>query len=388
MLKLKNVLPAAFAGLLFLFMSCFGNWQSETGTITVNFGDGNSRSSIPWPPDAEDNDILGSIEYEISLLENDKLIKFENANGRDKIMKITVPVGEYTLKIDAFLFGEIPSLPLNDERIHYAFGSEPVNVRAGQITPVTVTMHKAFPDDEINCDTGHDFHEWIHDKIATETEPVGFEHRNCKRENCEFSETRAFDFYYSIGDDGPGSGIIIYIADGKENRPLGFTVQGFYEGAGETENLNFDTYTAYYLEAAPVNTSETIRWAENIDDLIPGLSQASNVGTDWVIGRGRLNTAIIINRGINYSTPYLTPAASICAALNTGDKTDWFLPSKDEVYLFFQRSNVTGMPATGSTFWSSSQSSNSNAWTQQISGSAATQAKNFNGRSVRAIRAF
>jgi len=52
---------------------------------------------------------------------------------------------------------------------------------------------------------------------------------------------------FEIGDIGPGGGIIFYVT------PNGFTVQGSPEGWSPA----WTAYTAYYLEAAPENISET-----------------------------------------------------------------------------------------------------------------------------------
>jgi hypothetical protein len=117
----------------------------------------------------------------------------------------------------------------------------------------------------------------------------------CRHNNCYANPI--------IGDIGPAGGIIFHID------PTGFTVQSYLEGSKATAHLNFDGYTAYYLEAAPANMATTLYWACNYNDLIPGLSQDSSDQTDWAIGRGRMNTAIIIVRGITHT--YTTPAASV-----------------------------------------------------------------------------
>jgi len=129
----------------------------------------------------------------------------------------------------------------------------------------------------------------------------------------------------------------------------------------------FAEYTAYYLEAAPVNISGDQMWAYDDNyvafiDLIPGLSHWDQ--TDWGIGRGRMNTSIIIARGI--AMGYKTPAASACRTLTTGDKTDWFLPSKDELFaMYWGMVKLNEMYADilpSGLFWSSSQQNITRAW--------------------------
>jgi len=222
-------------------------------------------------------------------------------------------------------------------------------------------------------------HDWILSRV---TISEGVNAKICNNNGC--NEKSDFEFTYSIGNTILNRGIIFYVADGQSGRPLGFTVQG-YGNPGDAGY--FETYTAYYLEAAPANMTTTLMWSSN-RTLIPGLSQTLEDETDWVIGRGRLNTAIIIARGINQS--YTTPAASACAALETGDKDDWFLPSKNELNALAQIRGQHGIPNIG-WFWSSSQYDTFNAWYQSFSNG---NQNNFlkstegNASNVRAVRAF
>jgi len=193
----------------------------------------------------------------------------------------------------------------------------------------------------------------------------------CKRTGC--------DHQYALGDTGPAGGIIFYVADGEESRPLGFTVQGY---SGGPAHLNFSTYIAYYLEAAPENISEKQAW-ENVytNDLIPGFIMEN----PRVIGKGRLSTSIIIARGIDQE--YTTPAASSCFALETGDKNDWFLPSSDELNALKQIRGQYGIPNTG-LFWSSSQNTATSAVLHEFDDGGASGRGKWFGFDVRAVRAF
>jgi hypothetical protein len=163
---------------------------------------------------------------------------------------------------------------------------------------------------------------------------------------------------------------------------LGFIVQGYSGGSGATAHLNFDGYIAYYLEAAPTNMALLI-WGP--EELILGLSQGSTDQIDWAIGRGRMNTAIIIAHEITF--PYGgTYAASACAALNIGGKTDWFLPSKNELNALAQIRGQYGIPNSGD-FWSSSQATIGDVWFQDFdNGVQDNGGKGLN--LVHAVRAF
>ena len=119
--------------------------------------------------------------------------------------------------------------------------------------------------------------------------------------------------------------------------------------------------------------------------LIPLLSQNSTDQTDWAIGRGRMNTSIIIARGI--TSTYSTPAASACVALRTGEKTDWFLPSRNELHALSQIRGQHGIPNIG-VFWSSSQNLINLAWSRNFD-NVSPGTSNKNGiTNVRAVRAF
>jgi len=217
----------------------------------------------------------------------------------------------------------------------------------------------------------------------------GFEREICQNAGC--NETRGERFTFAIGDEGPAGGIIFYVADGKEGRPLGFTVQGYGNPGDEGY---YAEYTAYYLEVAPEDIGYQ-PWAFGQDeddwswiDLIPNLSSDWDDETDWAIGRGRMNTAIIIARGIEMG--YTTLAAGECAALGTGGKTDWFLPSINELNeLFNARWNLNLEDLHDDYFWSSTQGSDNRAWLKDFrNGEPLGYYKNYPSFSVRAIRAF
>ena len=179
---------------------------------------------------------------------------------------------------------------------------------------------------------------------------------------------------YEVGDEGPRGGIIFYAPD------EGFTVEG-YGNPGDPGY--FATYTAYYLEAAPNNTGQR-RW---------GTLGVDIGGTETAIGTGRKNTAII------HAHSDGTPAASACVTLDTGDRTDWFLPSRYELIELCKYWYDNGKPAdlnfTTGLFWSSSQYSESEAYSQSIStygdysdDEAGTNSKAMTIVNIRAIRAF
>ena len=160
---------------------------------------------------------------------------------------------------------------------------------------------------------------------------------------------------YDIGSTGPGGGIVFY-----DKGNYSFDGNGYWR----------------YLEVAPVDQSSTgIIWA-----IVAYQATAVPGGTGTVLGSGFANTEKIITQngaGITY-------AAGLVRAYNGGGKSDWFLPSKDELSAIWN--SGVGIPAN--SYWSSSEVSNSVAWVVSFSdGSQNTSAKFGTGR-IRAVRAF
>lgn len=119
------------------------------------------------------------------------------------------------------------------------------------------------------------------------------------------------------------------------------------------------------------------------------------IGTDTSIGKGLSNTNIIIdqcNQNIDY-------AAKVCNNLELNGYSDWYLPSKNELFLMYKNLKLKnlGSFSTSIPYWSSTTSSygscgaNGGAWainfntgeiiSEYRAGSAGTGA-------VRAIRSF
>jgi len=184
---------------------------------------------------------------------------------------------------------------------------------------------------------------------------------------------------YNIGDTGPAGGRIIYV------NPNGFTVQG-YGSPGDTGY--FAEYTAYYLEAATANetASEWGAYGTTIDGITTWANAtAKDAGLAASIGVGRKDTQTIVN-----STAFASltdTAAQRCADKTLNGFTDWFLPSLGELIEMYKAR--TYLSITSGIFWSSSQSSNSNAWGRGF-GDGYQDSSYSKDRSnvVRAVRVF
>jgi len=181
---------------------------------------------------------------------------------------------------------------------------------------------------------------------------------------------------YAIGDIGPGGGIIFYY-DAN-----GFTV----EMADPAQN-----YTAHYLEAAPTLTG-TAQWGAD-RTFINGVTtfDLEETAINDNIGKGRKDTALIV---AHLGTSETNRAAQICAALTTGGKTDWFLPSLGELNELYKQGNLTGIDLVmNDWYWSSTQYDDINhsilSWGQFFAGDGfqvcLSRTQSYN---VHAIRAF
>jgi hypothetical protein len=177
-----------------------------------------------------------------------------------------------------------------------------------------------------------------------------------------------------VGDIGPGGGIVFYVASTT------FTQIGA-SGTMCTTNCK-------YLEVARLSI-----WGVNSAD--PALSwtisanQSSAVtGADGTaIGSGYQNSVDILNQSgavIASST-----AATAARAFTGGSKSDWFLPSKDELNQLYLQKTAVG-DFGNNYYWSSSESQDieSFAWGQNFG--VGLQSAGFKGVGdyVRPVRAF
>ena len=174
---------------------------------------------------------------------------------------------------------------------------------------------------------------------------------------------------YNVGDSGPGGGIIFY---DKGNSSDGWR----YLEASPASWNSYDPYNGFNShEGTPLS------WASGGID-VPG--------TGTGIGTGKKNTALILA-----ANPGSHIAAHACVTYRGGGKSDWFLPSRDELNELYNQRAVVGYPAFSNlTYWSSSQYDAADAWVQifiaasgEVEGSQEHYGKN-SALNVRPIRAF
>ena len=159
---------------------------------------------------------------------------------------------------------------------------------------------------------------------------------------------------YAIGDTGPGGGRVFY---DKGNDDQGWR----------------------YLEVAPagwngVGGEPSAEWG--------CYNQSLTGASGTAIGTGKQNTADII-AGCGESGI----AARVVTSYNGGGKSDWFLPSKDELNELYLRRNAVGGP-TAYRYWSSTKGSFTSAWAQLFNtGEQAIYTKS-SPYAIRPVRAF
>ncbi|MCD4788640.1 MAG: DUF1566 domain-containing protein [Bacteroidales bacterium] len=114
---------------------------------------------------------------------------------------------------------------------------------------------------------------------------------------------------------------------------------------------------------------------------------------------GEMNTSIIIAALVAIGDDGNTYAARLCAELQIteGGKTygDWYLPSKEELYIMYLNKDIINSTATangGTSFfnqyWSSTEFNNQRAWVQYFYTGEQYNYEKGSPRLVRAIRAF
>jgi len=166
----------------------------------------------------------------------------------------------------------------------------------------------------------------------------------------------------AIGAVGEGGGIIIY------HKHSGFTVTG----AG--------SFTAYYLEAAQTDQATSVTWSSG--EISNFLDVTGATGT--AIGTGKANTAAII--AAHSGDTASNNAAKAAVGCTDGGKNDWFLPSRDELNEMYKARKHLGI--SSGHFWSSSQRSDSVAWSKNFASDGQFYGIKSFDRLVRAVRAF
>jgi hypothetical protein len=146
----------------------------------------------------------------------------------------------------------------------------------------------------------------------------------------------------------------------------------------------YDANTTHGLVATTSDIiSSTSKWGCSTP---PGISGA--YGT--AIGTGNQNTEDIMASVINCTTfpsDITSNAAKRCGDLVEGGYSDWYLPSKDELNkLYLNRVAIGGFRSNA--YWSSSQSSSTHAWYQDVTNGTQAALGQTNMIYIRPVRSF
>ena len=190
----------------------------------------------------------------------------------------------------------------------------------------------------------------------------------------------------AVGDTGPGGGVVFYVS------ATNFTSTG--------SDCNT---TCKYLEAAPTTgtnawTDAGRTWATNISSNQSTLVSGAD-GT--AIGTGYQNSLDIVAQTGNVAATSAAVEASAYRGPNS--KTDWYLPSKNELNELckYARTQTTGNTSTTCSssgtlrvgfstdaYWSSSEDDGNFAWLQSFGYGDQNDSGKSRTYSVRPVRAF
>jgi hypothetical protein len=167
----------------------------------------------------------------------------------------------------------------------------------------------------------------------------------------------------AIGDTGPGGGKVFYVQTATATAPW------------------------RYMEAAPNTWSggvgdPTMKWCSVVDNEVATLNtgEQTSVQTSQAIGSGFRNTKMMLGT-------CTFGAANMTAAYNGGGKSNWFLPSKDELNQLYLAEGSVGGFADG-YYWSSSEDGVAVANYTDFDGGFQGWLGKLNTTYVRPVRAF
>jgi hypothetical protein len=170
-----------------------------------------------------------------------------------------------------------------------------------------------------------------------------------------------------VGNTGPGGGIVFYV-----------------QAAGGTFTCGLNlASTCKYLEAAPVGSYTKRSWATDVN----GNRTTLVTGADaTAIGSGYQNSIDIVAQTGNVAA---TSAAAYAREYTNGGRSDWYLPSRDELnQMFAEKSRIAGLTTEG--HWSSSEVGANTAIVQYFGGGNTADGNkgSVDNGWVRPVRAF
>ncbi len=151
-----------------------------------------------------------------------------------------------------------------------------------------------------------------------------------------------------------------------------------------TIGQNYEGGIIFFIDATGQHGKVTT--ASDIGATIWGCEGTNVAGTSTSISSGYTNTVAISN-----SCSDLNSAAQFCLNSTFSNKSDWYLPSKDELKLIWQKLYLTNLASfQEDEYWTSSQISVNTAWAQYFTSSLVQvgATKDLNSLRVRPVRIF
>ena len=163
-----------------------------------------------------------------------------------------------------------------------------------------------------------------------------------------------------IGDVGPGGGTVFYVSPGTFNSP-GSTCAAackYLEAAPSGWSTGMTIDPAWQQPSHSSTKDPKLRQV-NLPDFSGKFVEAQGIS----IGTGYQNTQAIANYIAQYQDTKGTKQVQLVQKYNGGGKTDWFIPSKDELSELYKSKLIVGGFASEAKsyiqdlYWSSSQTS-------------------------------
>ncbi len=165
---------------------------------------------------------------------------------------------------------------------------------------------------------------------------------------------------------------------------------------GGTETKNYYTTADFTPICDGATDTLTKSWNDgsaNGFDIAAITNYTATVGTgqgaiNTDANYGSSNTAAIVAITATSEGGYHA-AARYCNKLSYGGYTDWYLPNRYELNLFYtNKASILGLDTSGNWYWSSSEYNSDIAWNQMLSNGYQNYASKYTAYRVRCVRRF